>query len=412
MRVASYFALSVQRICAIAGLVSIVALCACASTPPPPPPKPVTRELPPAPHQLAADLPEFLTLPNQQPKATPVRVGVVLPFNDSSPGVRALASAMMKAAELALYDSKKADIVLMMADDDGSPAGAAASVKKLLDQGAEIIIGPIFSASVAAVAPLAKDRGVPVLAFSTDRSVASPGVFLLSFQPQSEVERVIAYAQSQGHKKFAALIPQTAYGTVVERSFREAVTAGGGTVADVEHFSPSVGALADPVKAVAATGSDALFIPQGGSLLRGIVPTLAYAGVDNTKVKYLGTGLWDDDTNLRETLLSGGWFAAPQPSSDAAFDAEYKQTFGAEPPQLASLSYDAVQLIALLSTGKPYHRFTFGALTDPNGFAGVNGIFRFRDDGTIERGLAVLQVDPAGFTVVSPAPTTFQHQGS
>lgn len=410
MPVASFVALSVKRLCAIAGLVSIVALCACASTPPPPP-KPVVRELPPAPHQISTNQPEYLTLANLQGQ-TPVRVGVILPFTDNSPGVRALAGAMMKAAQLALYDSGKNDIILMMADDDGSPAGASSAAKSLLDQGAEIIIGPLFSASVNAVAPLAKDRGVPVLAFSTDRAVASTGVYLLSFQAQNEVERVIAYAESQGRTKFAALIPQTAYGNVVEQTFRQAVPAGGGVVVDVEHFSPSAGALSDPAAAIAKTDIDALFIPQGGSLLRGIVPTLAYAHVDNTKVKYLGTGLWDDPANTREPLLAGGWFAAPQPSADASFVAKYKETYGAEPPQLASLAYDAVQLIALLSAGTPYHRFTFGALTDPNGFAGVNGIFRFHEDGTIERGLAVLQVDPSGFTVVSPAPVTFQHHGS
>lgn len=319
---------------------------------------------------------------------------------------------MMKAAELALYDSGNHDILLITADDTGSSADAAGAAQKLLDQGAEVIIGPIFSASVSAVAPLAHDRGVPVLAFSTDRTVAGNGVYLMSFQPQSEVKRVIAYAASQGHKNFAAMIPQTPYGDVVEQSLRQAVTAAGATVSDVERFSPSAGAVMDPAAAVAKSGCDALFIALDGSLSRSIAPTLAYDGMDNTKVKYLGTGLWYDPATTKEPLLSGGWFAAPQPSGGDAFNAKYRQTFGVEPPQLASLAYDAISLVALLAPGTPYHRFTLAVLTDPNGFAGVNGIFRFRADGSIERGLAVLAVDPNGFTVVSPAPTTFQASGS
>jgi ABC-type branched-subunit amino acid transport system substrate-binding protein len=372
----------------------------------------VIPEQPSAPHQLSADQPSFLKLPNMAQGTTPVRVGIILPFSDSSANLRALANSMMRAAELALYDSGNRDILLMAADDTGSPADAAAAAQKLLDQGAEIIVGPVFSASVTAVAPLARDRGVPVLAFSTNRSVAGNGVYLLSFQPQGEVKRVIAYAASQGHTNFAAMIPQTPYGAVVEQGFRDAVAAAGGTVSDVEHFSPSAGAVTDPAAAVAKSGCDAIFIAQGGSLLRGIAPTLSFSGVDNTKVKYLGTGLWDDPAITKEPLLSGGWFAAPQPSGGDAFGAKYRQTFNADPSQLASLAYDAISLVALLAPGPAYHRYTVRALTDPNGFAGVNGIFRFLPDGSVERGLAVLAVDPSGFTVVSPAPTTFQPSGS
>ena len=403
--------LALRRLCAIACAVAVVALTACTTTKAPPPAPPVPVQ-PPAPHQLSADQPTFFKLSNLAPDKTPVRVGLILPFSDSSASVRALANSMMKAAELALYDSGKSDILLMAADDTGSPTDAAAAAQKLLDQGAEVIIGPIFSASVGAVAPLARDRGVPVLAFSTDRSVAGNGVYLLSFQPQSEVKRIVAYAASQGLKNFAALIPQTPYGDIVEQSFREAVTAAGATVGDVERFNPSAGMIMDPAAAVSKSACDAIFIAQGGSLLRGIAPVLAYDGVDNTKVKYLGTGLWYDPATSKEPLLSGGWFAAPQPSAKDAFNAKYRQTFAAEPPQLASLAYDAISLVALLAPGTPYHRFTLAALIDPNGFSGANGIFRFRADGSIERGLAVLGVDPGGFTVVSPAPTTFQSSGS
>jgi hypothetical protein len=87
-------------------------------------------------------------------------------------------------------------------------------------------------------------------------------------------------------------------------------------------------------------------------------------------------------------------------------------SLGTAPAQIASLAYDAVSLVALLSQGPAYHRFTAAALADPNGFAGVNGIFRFNNDGTSERGLAVLEMTPSGPVVVSPAPTTFQGKNS
>jgi ABC-type branched-subunit amino acid transport system substrate-binding protein len=385
-------------------------------TAPPPPPKAAVAPPPPpqaaAPHQLSADDPGFLRLSNMNQDKTPVRVGVILPFSNASPATRSLAGAMLKAAELALYDSGSRDIVLMTADDSANPSEAAAAATRLLNQGAEVIVGPLFAASVRTVAPLARDRGVPVLAFSTDRTVAGKGVYLLSFQPQNEVTRVVNYAAAQGHKSFAALIPRTTYGDVTEQAFRQAVAGNGGTVTAVERFSPGSGAAMEQTSAIAKAGADAVFIPQGGSTLRTIAPTLTYNGVDTSKVKLLGTGLWDDFAITKEPSLTNGWFAAPAPDADAHFISNYRQAFGSQPPQLATLAYDAVSLVALLSSGPAYHRFTDPALTDPNGFSGIDGIFRFNPDGSVDRGLAVLAVRPGGFDVINPAPTTFQAKGS
>ena len=407
-------ATDVRRLCTILAAISIAALSGCMmpAASPPVPPKPVTPPAPMAPHQLSADAPQFLRLANMAKDKTPLRVGVILPFSNATPGTRALANAMLKAAELALYDSGDHDIVLMTADDSAKPQEAAAAANRLLDQGAEVLIGPLFAASVTAVAPAARDRGVPVIAFSTDRTVAGNGVYLLSFQPENEVKRVVSYAASEGHKNFAALIPSTSYGKVGERAFRDAVKADGGTVSGVEHFSPGAGAVMDQTGAIAKTGADAVFIPQGGAMLRAIAPTLAYNGVDPAKVKLLGTGLWDDLAITKEAALRDGWFAAPAPETDRKFVNKYREAFGSAPPQLAALAYDAVSLIALIGAGPAYHRFTQAALTDPNGFSGVDGIFRFNADGSIDRGLSVLAVRPGGFDVVSPAPETFQGRGS
>jgi branched-chain amino acid transport system substrate-binding protein len=406
-----------RRSCAIAGIVAIAALAACqtqqqaAKTPAFVPPTPEQ----PAPHQLIGDEPDFMRLPNMSLSQVPIRVGIILPLSSSNPGTRLLAQSMMKAAELALYDSGNRNILLMTADDTGSGSDAAASAEHLLAQGAEIIVGPLFSQSVAAVAPIARDKGVPVLAFSTDASVGGDGIYLLSFLPQSEVKRVVSYAAKEGHTSFGAMIPETAYGEVVAKAFRDSVTASGGKIADVERFSPSAGAIVAPAAALAKTAPDAVLIAQGGSLLRGIAPALAFDGLSGEKVKLMGTGLWDDPSVSREQLLVGGWFAAPEPDADAAFTEKFRNAFGAPPSQsqLAALAYDAVSLVALLSGGQPYHRFTRDALTDPNGFAGVDGIFRLNVDGTVERGLAILAVEPNGvFRVIDPAPRTFEKPAS
>jgi ABC-type branched-subunit amino acid transport system substrate-binding protein len=399
------------RFCAIA---AVLAIAAC-TQPPAPAPKPAPPP-PPAPvagNPLDHDLPSYLRLPGMAPDQVPVRVGIILPFSSGSAGTRALAASMLKAAELAMFDSGNRNILLMTADDGSGGGAAAKAAQQLLAQGAEVIVGPLFGASVAAVAPIARDRGVPVLAFSTEKSVAGNGAYLLSFLPQNEVRRVVSYAAANGHHQFAALLPQSAYGDVAGSAFGDAVAASHGNVVDVEHFAANAGDVAAPSEAVVKSGADAVLIAQGGVMLRAIAPTLSFHGASRDKVKLLGTGLWADDPSLqREASLEGSWYAAPAPNADEQFVAKYRGAFGTAPASLASLAYDAVSLVALLAPGQPYHRFTQAALMDPNGFGGVNGIFRFQADGTSERGLAVMEITPTGPTVVSPAPTTFQGKNS
>jgi len=75
------------------------------------------------------------------------------------------------------------NIQLLIKDDGGSPQGAQQGAQQALDEGAEIILGPLFAASVPSTAQVARGRSVSCIAFSTDSSVAGRGVFLLSFLP-------------------------------------------------------------------------------------------------------------------------------------------------------------------------------------------------------------------------------------
>lgn len=400
-----------RPICAIAAVLAIAALAGCQTAAPPKPVAPAapTAEQPPGPpatHPMLSEEPGFLRLPNIPAGKNPVRVGLLLPFSNGSSQTRFLANAMMKAAQLALFDAGNPNIILISADEGSTPESAANGARSLLAQGAEVIVGPLFSASVSAVAPIAHDRAVPVIAFSTDVKVAGNGVYLLSFQPENEVRRTVAYAVQTGHKHFAALVPPTAYGNHIADAIKADVAAMGADVADIERLDPATQAAS--LHAIATSNADVLIVAAGGNTLRELGPALAANGIDRGKIKLMGTGLWDDPSLNKETSLEGGWFAAPAPDIDSSFNTKYKAAFGGEAPQLASLSYDAVSLVALLSAGQPYHRFTDSALTDPNGFAGVNGILRFNPDGTSERGLAILAVEPDGFRVVDPPPRTFE----
>jgi ABC-type branched-subunit amino acid transport system substrate-binding protein len=349
--------------------------------------------------------------PTPVPVAGQVRIALLLPLKHPSKETRAVAQAMQDAAQMAMFDMGARSMMLMPRDTGPTPETAAAAAADAIAKGAEIILGPLLANDVRAVAPIARAKNIPVVAFSTDRTVAGDGVFLLSFLPEQEVSRVISYAVSKGHGKFVALVPETPYGKRVEEAFRMTVAQSGREVVAVQTYAPNPQALEPAVKAVAKMGFDTIFLPEGGTMLRSLGPILAVNKVESRKVKFIGTGLWDDPAVSSEPSLQGGWFAVPPREQRTNFITRYQQLYGSKPPRIASLAYDAIALSATLASGAPGRRYTRATIADPNGFSGIDGIFRFRTDGMTERGLAVMEVTESGQTVISPASNTFQSQG-
>jgi branched-chain amino acid transport system substrate-binding protein len=337
-----------------------------------------------------------------------VKVGLILPL--SAPGNAGVAAQSMKnAAELALDEFKNPDIQLLVKDDVGNAQTAQQAAQQALDEGAEIIIGPLFAQAVGAVGQVARTRNVPVIAFSTDVNVAARGVYLLSFLAESDVRRIVDYAISRGKRSFAALMPDNNYGAVVEAAFQQEVSRRGGRVVALEKYPLDPAKTGEAVRRVAQAAKqvDAIFIPDGADAVPQIVQTLVASGVNLKRVELLGTGLWDEPRFASSALLQGGLYAAPDNSGFRKFSATYRAKFGQEPVRTATLAYDAVALVAALVKSQGPQRFSEPVLTSPSGFAGIDGVFRFRTDGTNERGLAVLKVTPNGGQVVSPAPRGF-----
>ena len=355
--------------------------------------------------------------PPQQPGEPPpgttigtgqIRVGLILPL--SAQGNAGVAAQSMKnAAEMALAEFKQPNISLLVQDDGGTPQGAAAAAQQVVAQGAEIIVGPLFAQSVSAVGGVARQRGIPVIAFSTDASVATRGVYLLSFLPETDVKRIVDYAVSRGKRSFAALLPDNAYGSVVEAAFQQEVARRGGRVLALEKYPVDPGRMAEAIRRVAQAANrvDAIFVPDNADTVPQIAQQLAAARVNFKRVQLLGTGLWDDPRVYADKQLDGGWFAAPEATGYRSFVQRYRARYGQDPVRTATLSYDAVALVAALVKTQGAQRFTDQVLTNQSGFAGIDGVFRFRQDGTNERGLAVMRVAPGAPQVVSPAPKSF-----
>jgi len=334
-----------------------------------------------------------------------VKAALVLPLSGQG-NASSVARSMRNAAELALAEFKNPDIQLLVKDDAGTAAGAQQGVQQALDEGAEIVLGPLFGASVPGAAQATRARGVPVIAFSTDSSVAGRGVYLLSFLPESDVARIVSYAASSGKRSFAAMLPQNAYGNVVEGAFQQAVSRRG-RVAALERYAPGQPQTVARNIAQALGRADALLLADDGEALAGVTAALSASGADLRRVQLLGTGLWDDPRVFSNAALHGGLYAAPDPSGFRSFAGRYRAKYGQDPVRTATLAYDAVALVAALARTQGGQRFSPEVLTNPSGFAGIDGLFRFRPDGTNERGLAVMRVAAGGGQPVAGSPKSF-----
>ncbi|MFG1461434.1 penicillin-binding protein activator [Xanthobacter sp. DSM 24535] len=343
---------------------------------------------------------------NVPPVANGPAVALILPLGAQG-NAGLVGQSMRNAAELAISEGGAPAFQLIVKDDAGNSQGARAAAEAAINEGARIILGPLFAHSVGAVSQVARARNIPVVAFSTDTNVATQGVYLLSFLPQSDVDRIVRYSIAQGRRSFIAMIPENAYGTVAQGALQQVAADAGGRVMGIERYTPA--RLADAAKRIAmlAPQADAVFIPDSPDQVVGVVQQLVAAGVDLKKVRPLGTGLWDNPTLLADPRMEGGQFAAPDASGWRNFSQRYRQRFGSDPVRTATLSYDAVSLVSAIMRTQGPEGLTDATLTNPSGFNGVDGPFRFRADGTNERSLAVMEIRGGSAQVVSPPPRSF-----
>ena len=373
--------------------------------------------------------------------STAARVGLLLPLSGryASEG-----ESLLRAAQLALFDTADEHFLLLPRDTEGTAKGAERAALALLEDGVDLILGPLFAEGVSAVANHARAHNVTVVAFSTDRAAASEGVYLLGHTPRAQVRRVFAHAAANGHQEIALLVPDARYGEAVLVEAWAAAASTGLSLSRVRTYAPDASDAADVVRELAeydrrvqalrderaalvrqndaaarrrlkrletleTLGTlpfDALLLADGGARLRQVAPLLPYYDIDPAKIRLLGTGLWEESATLGEAALLGGWFAGPDPAARRTFEDRYRRVFGEAPGAIATIAYDATALAAALARAGA--SFEPHAIGNRGGFLGADGLFRFDDEGIAERGLAIFEVAGSGETrVVSPAPARF-----
>lgn len=354
--------------------------------------------------------------PNNQIESQPlqnigggnIRVGLILSLSGAG-NAGIAAQSMRNAAELALAEFNNPNIQLIVKDDGGTAQGAQQAAQQAIAEGAEIILGPLFSHAVAAAGQITRTRSVPMIAFSTDSNVAARGIYLLSFQPENDIDRVISFAAARGKKSITGFVPDNAYGNVVEAAIKQYAAARGAKVNAVERYNPNPTDILSAVRRASAAYrmTDLIIIADGAEATPLVLRALNQVGVNPRRMQFAGAGLWDDQNVFAISELDGAWFAAPDNTGFRSFAQRYRARYGSEPARTASLAYDAVSLVAQLVKTQGPNRFTEEVLTSRAGFAGVDGVFRFRNDGTCERSLSILEIRGGTSRVIQPAPNNF-----
>lgn len=389
--------------------LSLAALMAACATPPPAGPPTGPSTTPPPPTEAQVQTREGVTPPFMRGREI-VRVGLLLPFALRPQD----AAALYNAAELALFDHGNQNTLLIPRDAGADEVSANAAARALVNDGADIIIGPVLRDGVAGAANAARTENIPVIGFSSDRTVGGNGVYLLSFQLEDEISRIVSFAASRNIRTIALLAPSNEYGRRVETALREQARQHGVSVVHSQLYSrtdaDAAAAASAMAQAIRSAPVQGVLIAESGTPLRAIGAVLVQGGVDQRRVRFMGTSVWAGEAQ-REPSLAGGWYVSPDPAVRTDFENRYQATFGDQPTRLASLGYDAVALAALLSRDRGAEGLNRRALENQEGFAGSDGLFRFSPNGAIERGLAIIEVQQNTVAVLDAAPRRFTRVG-
>lgn len=349
--------------------------------------------------------------------SAPIPVALLVPAGSGQASDEILARSLQNAAQLAISDLGDVRIDLRVYPTAGQPDQARVMALKAVDEGAKIILGPVFAQEANAAGVALAGRGINILSFSNNTGIAGGNVFVLGPTFQNTADRLSSFAVRQGKSRIMVVHDRNTAGEFGRAAIQQGVARAGGAVVAVSGYEFSQNGIVDAAAGIAATAREtdaqALFLTADTA---GALPLLTQMLHDNridpTVTQFIGLTRWDiPAATLALPGVQGGWFAMPDPGLYQQYQARYQTAFGEAPHPISGLAYDGIAAIGALVKQGSRDALTSAALTQGSGFVGVSGIFRLRGDGTNERGLAVAQITNNQLSVIDPAPRSFGGAG-
>lgn len=344
-----------------------------------------------------------------------IRVALLAPISSTNPAVKEEAETLEAAARLALRENGDGKTVLFVEDSGNSPMEATIAAKSALSKGADVILGPLFASGVSAVVPYAQENHATLFSFSTDTTQAGRGVYVFSFLPEDEANRIISYAGNHGINRLVLILPNGRYGDIMLEAATNAARRNNINILGTQRYDATTNAAISSSTAARAAaalvrggqrGQTAIFIPERGPLLRNIVQTLSTNGASTSRVRYLGTGQWNEAATISDSRLLGSWFVSVDVEGRNAFEARLRTASNHRATRLAGLGYDIMSMIARLGRGGDKASISDSAIENPQGFQGVDGKYRFKNN-VVERSLAIAEISPNGARIIDEASGQF-----
>lgn len=350
-------------------LIILMVFSGCQTMTPPPQKQPPTREI--------------LT-PKSQPKT--YHIGVLLPLSGQN---SAIGDDLWKGAEMALLNSDKENVILHLKDTKGTESGTIHALKEWGSTPLDAIVGPLFAPEVRMLSHHAPSKAVPVLALSSDTSLARKGMFILGLSPQEQLRHVLTFAKTKGRARLAAILPQGKFGDSLKAVLTKAAENGWDGVSILSYDSER-GLLTEQIDTLKNNDFDTLVLPVGGTELKGILTSLKDESISLDGIFVLGTGAWDDENLPKDLLPATAYYAAPDPSDREPFEFSFEKTYGHKPKRMATLTYDAITVLTRAIPDQEKKESLFNQMTNPAGFDGADGHIRLNQDGSIKRTLVIM----------------------
>lgn len=349
--------------------------------------------------------------------SAPVPVALLVPAGSGSPTDALLAKHFENSARMAIADLQNARIDLRVYSTGATANGAANAAVRAVNEGAAVILGPLFAESANAAGLAILQSNVNVLSFSNNSAIAGGNVFILGYTFENTANRLVRFAVSRGQSRITVVHADDIAGQAGRDAILRAIANSSATLAGVAAYPLSQQGVAvgagQVVATVKANGGQAIFMTAGVNAELPILTTLLLeSGLSTAQAQYIGLTRWDSlPQSLTLPALQGGIFAIPDSSRMSVFESRYASAYGEQPHQLAGLAYDGIAAIGALVASGHRDPLSRAALVQRNGFQGTGGIFRFNENGTNSRALAVATIQNNQVVIVDPAPSSFSGVG-